>query len=40
MNVNIENLSSVKSKISFEIPADRVTSEIGKVYEQIRKCIY
>jgi len=37
MNVNIENLSSVKRKISFEIPADRVTSEIGKVYEQIRK---
>ena len=37
MNVNIENLSSVKRKISFEIPADRVTSEIDKVYEQIRK---
>jgi trigger factor len=37
MIVNVESLSSVKKKINFEIPADRVTEEIGKVYEQIRK---
>ncbi len=37
MIVKVENLSSVKKKINFEIPADRVTEEIGKVYEQIRK---
>jgi trigger factor len=37
MIVNVESLSSVKKKINFEIPAGRVTEEIGKVYEQIRK---
>lgn len=37
MSVNIENLSSVKKKINFAIPAERVTTEIGKVYDEIRK---
>jgi trigger factor len=37
MSVNIENLSSVKKKINFSIPAERVTTEIGKVYDEIRK---
>jgi trigger factor len=37
MIVKVDNLSSVKKKINFEIPADRVTEEISKVYEQIRK---
>ncbi len=37
MIVNIEDLSSVKKKINFEIPAERVTEEIDKVYNLIRK---
>lgn len=37
MQTNIETLSPVKKKISFEIPADRVTQEIDKAYENIRK---
>ncbi|ANA40250.1 MULTISPECIES: trigger factor [Geobacter] len=37
MTSTVESLSSVKKKISFEIPADRVTSEIDKVFEKIRK---
>lgn len=37
MTSTVESLSSVKKKISFEIPADRVTTEIEKVFEKIRK---
>lgn len=37
MIVKVENLSPVKKKINFEIPAGRVTEEIEKVYGQIRK---
>jgi trigger factor len=37
MLVNVESLSKIKKKITFEIPAERVASEIDKVYEEIRK---
>lgn len=37
MNAKIEDLSPVKKKISFEIPSERVDSEIEKVYAHIRK---
>lgn len=37
MQITIEELSSVKKKIRFEVPAERVSHEIGKVYEKIRK---
>lgn len=37
MQVTVEELSSVKKKINFEIPAERVSQEIGKVYDNIRK---
>lgn len=37
MTSTVETLSSVKKKITFEIPAERVTSEIEKVFAQIRK---
>jgi trigger factor len=37
MQVTVESLSSIKKKINFEIPADRVGLEIDKAYEEIRK---
>lgn len=37
MLVNVENISPIKKKLSFEIPSDRVSREIEKVYAQIRK---
>ncbi len=37
MLVNVENVSPIKKKLSFEIPSDRVSREIEKVYGQIRK---
>lgn len=37
MNVTVENLSSVKKRVNFEIPSDRVAQEIDTVYEEIRK---
>ncbi len=37
MRVNVEKVSPVKQKINFELPADRVTSEIDKVFGEIRK---
>ncbi len=37
MQVNVEQLSSVKKKLSFEIPAERVTAEVDKVFSDIRK---
>jgi trigger factor len=37
MNVRIEDVSSVKKKLSFEVGADKVEAEIGKAYQQIAK---
>ena len=37
MNVHVEDLSSVRKKINFVIPADRVAAEIDKVYADIQK---
>lgn len=37
MNVKVEELSSVKKKLTFELPADRVDAEIGKAYQKIAK---
>lgn len=37
MQVNVEQLSGVKKKISFEIPAARVQAETEKVFAEIRK---
>ncbi len=37
MQITVEELTPVKKKINFEIPAERVSSEIEKVYEKIRK---
>lgn len=37
MQVNVEQLSSIKKKISFEIPAERVQAETDKVFGEIRK---
>jgi trigger factor len=37
MQVNVEHLSSIKKKINFEIPADRVLAETQKAFAEIRK---
>lgn len=37
MNVRIEDVSSVKKKLSFEVGADKVDAEIGKAYQKIAK---
>ena len=37
MQVNVEAVSAVKKKINFEIPAERVEREIGKVFDQVQK---
>ena len=37
MQVNVEEISPVKKRISIEIPAERVDSEIDKVYANIQK---
>jgi trigger factor len=37
MQITVEDLSSVKKKINFEIPSERVSAEIDKAYEKIRK---
>lgn len=37
MQVHIEEISSVKKKINFEIPAERVQAELDKVFADIRK---
>ena len=37
MNVTIEDLSSVKKKLLFEVPAERVNEEIKKAYDKIAK---
>jgi trigger factor len=37
MNVKIEDISSVKKKLSFEVPEQTVTEQIGKAYQKIGK---
>jgi trigger factor len=37
MQSNVESLSSIKKKINFEIPAQRVSAEVDKAYAEIRK---
>lgn len=37
MQVNVEAVSPVKKKLTFEIPAERVDREIAKTFENIRK---
>lgn len=37
MTSTVEALSTVKKKITFDVPAERVTAEIEKVFAQIRK---
>jgi len=37
MQVNVEQLSSIKKKINFEIPAERVLAETQKAFAEIRK---
>lgn len=37
MNVRIEDVSSVKKKLSFEVGADKVDAEIDKAYQKIAK---
>lgn len=37
MRINVESLSSIKKKINFEIPSERVASEVEKAYGEIRK---
>ncbi len=37
MQVNVEEISSVKKKINFEIPAERVQAEVERVYAELGK---
>jgi trigger factor len=37
MQTNVESLSSIKRKINFVIPAERVSAEVDKAYAEIRK---
>jgi trigger factor len=37
MNVKVEDISSVKKRLSFDIPAEQVDAEIDKAYQQIAK---
>jgi trigger factor len=37
MNVKVEDISSVKKRLSFAIPAEQVDAEIDKAYQQIAK---
>jgi len=37
MQINVESLTSIKKKITFEIPADKVAAEIENAYAEIRK---
>lgn len=37
MQVNVEQLSSIKKKINFEIPAEKVLAETQKAFDAIRK---
>jgi trigger factor len=37
MNVNVEDISSIKKKVSIEIPGDRVTKEVNSFYGELGK---
>ncbi|HBG05992.1 MAG: trigger factor [Geobacteraceae bacterium GWC2_58_44] len=37
MQISVESLSSIKKKITFEIPAQQVQAEVDKAYAEIRK---
>lgn len=37
MQISVESLSSIKKKISFKIPAEKVSAEVDKAYAEIRK---
>jgi trigger factor len=37
MNVNVEDISSIKKKVSVEIPEDQVMKEINSLYEELRR---
>jgi trigger factor len=37
MQINVESLSSIKKKINFKIPAEKVSAEVDKAYAEIRK---
>lgn len=37
MTVKVENISSIKKKLSFEVPAETVKAEIEKAYQKIAK---
>lgn len=37
MQITVESLSTVKKKLNFEIPTDRVASEYDKVFDELRK---
>ena len=37
MQISVESVNSIKKKLNFEIPADKVSAEIDKAYAEIRK---
>ena len=37
MNVNVEEISSIKKKVSIEIPGDEVTKEVDSFYKDLGK---
>ncbi|WP_136514083.1 trigger factor [Geomonas edaphica] len=37
MQINVESVNSIKKKLNFEIPADKVSAEVDKAYAEIRK---
>lgn len=37
MQISVESLNSIKKKLHFEIPADKVSAEVDKAYAEIRK---
>jgi trigger factor len=37
MNVNVEDISSVKKKVKIEIPVEEVTREVDSFYDELRK---
>nr|C6E2T1.1 RecName: Full=Trigger factor; Short=TF; AltName: Full=PPIase [Geobacter sp. M21] len=37
MQISVESVNSIKKKLNFEIPADKVSAEVDKAYAEIRK---
>jgi trigger factor len=37
MNINVEEISSIKKKMNIEIPGEEVTKEIDSFFEELRK---